>query len=437
MDNLISLKPAPGVDEVMAVKDGRGSVVGYYRGETPTQGLWVTADYTPEGRATQRDWVAGTSCTESKTTQCPRLGGLPFGFHGAYKSPAHGLLYFRNRWYSVEAGQWLTHDPLGEVDSVNLYAFNRFDSVNFVDPFGLEKQGAAGGCREPGKFETVVCGKSGKKEAEEKAAAEKAALGQEQNALKRDQPKPASPLAEKKEEPASAPKKVAKATYELWKGYGEFLGDIHWSYWVFPNPHGVATANAKVDKKFSMFLVQSGLTQTDVSSIGLLLASLGALPEAQAAVEQTVVGLLGDALETAKPLDPLPSNVRPATEQPMGGGGLVLRDGEGATAAEMAASTVGQTAGNRNGQAAVRQATLDAVPPGEPYTCWRCGQTSTNPADMQLGHRNVPTSRGGNLEPANVCLEGAACNLSSGNRGGPSPGMSCAERGGCGAPYGR
>ncbi|MBE2251804.1 MAG: hypothetical protein IAE78_19870, partial [Myxococcus sp.] len=65
------------------------------------------------------------------------------GFHGAYKSPAHGLLYFRNRWYSVEAGQWLTHDPLGEVDSVNLYAFNRFDSVNFVDPFGLKSVGAA------------------------------------------------------------------------------------------------------------------------------------------------------------------------------------------------------------------------------------------------------------------------------------------------------
>ncbi len=145
VDNLVSLKPAPGAGEVMAVKDGRGSVVGYYRGETPTQGLWVTADYTPEGRATQRDWVAGTSCTESGTTQCPRLGGLPFGFHGAYKSPAHGLLYFRNRWYSVEAGQWLTHDPLGEVDSVNLYAFNRFDSVNFVDPFGLESGKSAAG----------------------------------------------------------------------------------------------------------------------------------------------------------------------------------------------------------------------------------------------------------------------------------------------------
>lgn len=95
----------------MALKDGRGSVVGYYRGEATTPGLWVTADYTPEGRVRQRDWVAGTSCDETGSTQCPRLGGVPFGFHGAYKSPAHGLLYFRNRWYSVEAGQWLCSAP--------------------------------------------------------------------------------------------------------------------------------------------------------------------------------------------------------------------------------------------------------------------------------------------------------------------------------------
>ena len=129
--------------------------------------------------------------------------------------------------------------------------------------------------------------------------------------------------------------------------------------------------------------------------------------------------------------------IRPATAQPVGGAGVVLRDGQGATAAEIAASSGGPSGGGRVGQDAVRRELLANVPPGEPYTCWRCGQTSTNPADMLVGHRNVPTSQGGNLDRANVCLEGAACNLSSGNRGGPGPGMSCAERGSCGAPYGR
>jgi hypothetical protein len=51
VDNLVSVKPAPDAAEVMALKDGRGSVVGYYRGEATTPGLWVTADYTPEGAA--------------------------------------------------------------------------------------------------------------------------------------------------------------------------------------------------------------------------------------------------------------------------------------------------------------------------------------------------------------------------------------------------
>ena len=116
----------------------------------------------------------------------------------------------------------------------------------------------------------------------------------------------------------------------------------------------------------------------------------------------------------------------------------VLRDGEGATASEMAASVGGPTGGVRLGQAKVRQQLLnEADAAGGVYKCWRCGAESFNPSDMHLGHRNVPTSKGGNLERANVCLEGAACNLSSGARGAPSRGMSCAERGSCGAPYGR
>jgi hypothetical protein len=133
----------------------------------------------------------------------------------------------------------------------------------------------------------------------------------------------------------------------------------------------------------------------------------------------------------------IPSTVRPATQQPTGGNGTVLRDGAGATAAEIAASRGGSTGGSRTGQATVRRQLLDQHDPPGDFKCWRCGETSTNPDDMHVGHRNVPTSQGGNLEPVNVCLEGAACNLSAGNRGAPSPGMSCAERGSCGAPYGR
>ena len=142
----------------------------------------------------------------------------------------------------------------------------------------------------------------------------------------------------------------------------------------------------------------------------------------------------------APPAAPPPTTpaVRPATAQPQGGAGVVLRDAQGATAAEVAASTGGPTGGSRAGQQTVRQALIDeADQAGGVYKCWRCGQSSTNASNMHLGHRNVPTSRGGNLSRPNVCLEGSACNLSAGNRGAPRPGMSCAERGSCGAPYGR
>jgi hypothetical protein len=52
-------------------------------------------------------------------------------------------LYFRNRWYAPHLGQWLSQDALGAVDSHDLYAFNAFDPVNFVDPWGLEAKGVA------------------------------------------------------------------------------------------------------------------------------------------------------------------------------------------------------------------------------------------------------------------------------------------------------
>jgi len=130
--------------------------------------------------------------------------------------------------------------------------------------------------------------------------------------------------------------------------------------------------------------------------------------------------------------------LRPADEQPVGGNGNILRDGEGATPAEISASTGGPNGGSRDGQGKIRAKLVDEQLTDKGLLkCWRCGATSDNPDDFHLGHRNVPLSLGGNLSPENVTLEGAACNLSAGNRGAPSPGMSCTERGGPGAPYGR
>ena len=150
------------------------------------------------------------------------------------------------------------------------------------------------------------------------------------------------------------------------------------------------------------------------------------------------VVLAGRAARTAAAATP-PSSAAatpPASAATPPAGPRVLRDGEGATPEQIAASTGGPTGGSRQGQSAARQRLLDDAGDG-PYTCWRCGQQTNNPANLHLGHRNVPTSHGGNLSDENIALEGAACNLSAGNRGAPKPGRSCIERGSAGAPYGR
>jgi RHS repeat-associated protein len=116
-------------------------------------------------------------------------------------------------------------------------------------------------------------------------------------------------------------------------------------------------------------------------------------------------------------------------------GDCVKADGEGASAGDIKASTGGPGGGSRSGQAAMRRELI--AESGGTFRCWRCGMESNDPRDMQLGHRNVPASKNGNLSRANCALEGAACNLSAGNRGKPKPGRDCRSRGGCGAPFKR
>lgn len=53
-----------------------------------------------------------------------------------FSEPATGLIYARARWYDPSTGSFLTPDPLGYVDSSNLYAFAGGDPINGRDPRG-------------------------------------------------------------------------------------------------------------------------------------------------------------------------------------------------------------------------------------------------------------------------------------------------------------
>jgi RHS repeat-associated protein len=228
----------------------------------------------------------------------------------------------------------------------------------------------------------------------------------------------------------------------------------------------VGTAGSAIDAGAKQYIARTGefrdeglvreanvagvATALGAATFGLVKAGSAVNASLDAAISGAVDAGLSSASGDAAlatfgqaPPSPLPAPLRTATAMPRGNAGSVLADGAGATAAEMQASVGGPTGGLRGAaqqqaRAAALAAEAEAQGTDTPtYTCWRCGTQTMNPDNMHIGHRNVPRADGGNLEPVNVCLEGAACNLSAGNRGAPTPGRSCADRGSCGAPYGR
>jgi len=122
--------------DYLPVRDWRNNLVSVF--DTGTQNLLGHAEYTPEGRVTTFDNTGSVTCQEEGNhgTVCPMPGGLPFAFNGQWRSSLTGLSYMRNRWYSPRLGQFMSHDPLHYVDSVNLYSFAGFDPINSWDPYG-------------------------------------------------------------------------------------------------------------------------------------------------------------------------------------------------------------------------------------------------------------------------------------------------------------
>ena len=62
----------------------------------------------------------------------------PFMFSTKRYDAGTGLSYYGYRFYNPAIGKWLTRDPLGEAGGINLYGFAFQNSINFIDPFGLD-----------------------------------------------------------------------------------------------------------------------------------------------------------------------------------------------------------------------------------------------------------------------------------------------------------
>jgi len=57
-------------------------------------------------------------------------------FQGLWTDPVTGIAYARNRWYDARTASWLSEDPMGAVDSPNLYAFVAWGPHAYTDPMG-------------------------------------------------------------------------------------------------------------------------------------------------------------------------------------------------------------------------------------------------------------------------------------------------------------
>jgi RHS repeat-associated protein len=76
--------------------------------------------YDPYGRATQ---ISGPlSCD--------------FQYAGMYEHATSGLNLTQFRAYNPNLGRWLSRDPLGESEGLNLYAYCNGDPINNIDPLG-------------------------------------------------------------------------------------------------------------------------------------------------------------------------------------------------------------------------------------------------------------------------------------------------------------
>lgn len=70
--------------------------------------------------------------------------GNPWLFSGKQLDEETGLYYFTRRYYDPSVGRFVTADPLGSTDGINMYGYVGGNPLMFVDPTGLLAKGFVG-----------------------------------------------------------------------------------------------------------------------------------------------------------------------------------------------------------------------------------------------------------------------------------------------------
>ncbi|KAF4443777.1 rhs repeat-associated core domain [Fusarium acutatum] len=96
--------------------------------ELDQSGLVITyEEYSPFG------------CTSFSLRRSKQEASRKYRFAGYERDKETGLYYCNARYYAPWLGRWMTPDPLGTKDGLNLYCYCGNDPVNYVDPTGMFK----------------------------------------------------------------------------------------------------------------------------------------------------------------------------------------------------------------------------------------------------------------------------------------------------------
>ena len=121
-----------------ALTDGFGRLIVLPEGEAG--GVAIQLDVPEDGSTPpdySRSFPIDYNHKSGETLDGAFPGSQTAGFQGLWTDPTTGLAYARNRWYDPHNAAWLSEDPIGAVDSSNLYAFVGWGPQSGTDPMGL------------------------------------------------------------------------------------------------------------------------------------------------------------------------------------------------------------------------------------------------------------------------------------------------------------
>ncbi len=142
--------------------DGNGRVDGddlsifatQYTSEVGDDARPKTTDFNGDGVVDDADLSLFAQWYDDQTGDKPTRDAVRVAYHGYI--PEHATLTYigdesrmtrylgRMRWYDARLGRWLTRDPAGYVDGLNVYLFVGGNPLMFVDPTGLFLGAVAG-----------------------------------------------------------------------------------------------------------------------------------------------------------------------------------------------------------------------------------------------------------------------------------------------------